>query len=335
MFQLYPDSLPFVFRGIGRYACAFMVLIMIFSFENRSLVQEVPRDTVLLYSYFTGNGEDGLHLAYSRDGYEWKALNGGKSILKPTAGGDKLMRDPCIIRGGDGKFHMVWTVSWNEKGIGYAHSEDLLHWSKQQFLPVMEDEEETLNSWAPEINYDAQDERYMIYWASTIPGRFPSTAGKGDEKYNHRMYYTTTRDFESFSETKLLYDQGFNVIDATIKPADNRYVMFLKNETRWPPEKNIRIAYGQQLTGPYGEASASITGEYWAEGPTALKLGNRWIVYFDKYRKGHMGAVTSTDLKEWKDISDQVSFPEGMRHGTVFKITEKEFEQLRQGLSDR
>ncbi|MDR8394131.1 glycoside hydrolase family 43 protein [Aliifodinibius sp. S!AR15-10] len=295
--------------------------------------QTVPEDTVLLYSYFTGNGEDGLHLAYSRDAYKWEALNEGESILTPTAGGVKLMRDPCIIRGGDGKFHMVWTVSWNEKGIGYASSEDLVNWSEQQFLPVMEHEEKALNSWAPEITYDEENDQYMIYWATTIPGRFPSTAGKGDDNYNHRMYYSVTSDFESFSETKLLYDQGFNVIDATVKPLEDQYVMFLKNETRWPPEKNLRVAFGESLTGPYGEASQPITGEYWAEGPTALKLGNRWIVYFDKYRQGQMGAVTSTDLENWQDISDKVSFPEGMRHGTIFKVSEEEFKQLQKNLS--
>lgn len=28
-------------------------------------------DTVYLFSYFKNNGEDGLHLAYSNDGYVW------------------------------------------------------------------------------------------------------------------------------------------------------------------------------------------------------------------------------------------------------------------------
>ncbi len=67
------------------------------------------------------------------------------------------MRDPCIIRGADGLFHMVWTVSWNERTIGYASSKDLIHWSEQQAIPVMEHEPTTLNCWAPEIFYDAGD----------------------------------------------------------------------------------------------------------------------------------------------------------------------------------
>ena len=78
----------------------------------------------------------------------------------------------------------------------------------------------------------------MIYWATTIPGRFPETDTTGDDGYNHRMYYTTTQDFVHFSDTKLLYDQGFNVIDATIQQIDGQYVMFLKNEVKYPiPER--------------------------------------------------------------------------------------------------
>ena len=46
-----------------------------------------------------------------------------------------------------------------------------------------------------------------------------------------------------------------------------------------------------------------VTGDYWAEGPTVLMIGDTWHVYFDKYRKGSFGAVISKDLKEWKDIS--------------------------------
>jgi hypothetical protein len=84
---------------------------------------------IYLFSNFTGNGEDGLHLAWSMDGVQFQSLFENRSILKPEAGQDKLMRDPFVIRGGDGKFHMVWTVSWNERGIGYAWSDDLLHWT--------------------------------------------------------------------------------------------------------------------------------------------------------------------------------------------------------------
>lgn len=287
-----------------------------------------PEEEVYLFSYFQGNGEDGLHLAWSEDAFHWTALKNNESFLTPTAGKDKLMRDPCIIRGGDGKFHMVWTVSWNEQGIGYAHSEDLIHWSEQRYIPVMEHEDQALNCWAPELFYDHESDLYMIYWATTIPGRFPETDSSGDNGYNHRMYYTTTRDFREFSETKLLYDMGFNVIDATIKKIDGEYVMFLKNEIKRPKaEKNIRIAKSTNLTHGYSPASDPITGD-WVEGPTAIETEKGWMVFFDQYTAHRMGAILSTDLKNWTNVSEQVQFPEGTRHGTVFKISRSTWKQL-------
>ena len=287
-----------------------------------------PTDSVYLFSYFKGNGEDGLHLAYSEDGCAWKTLNNDQSLLQPKVGESQLMRDPCIIRGGDGKFHMVWTAGWNEEGIGYAHSEDFIHWSEQKFIPVMEREPTARNCWAPELFYDDVQQLYMIYWATTIPGRFPETESTGDDAYNHRIYYVTTKDFQTFPPTQLLYEQGFNVIDATIIKEGGEYIMFLKDETRHPPEKNIRIATSQSLTQGFGKPTEPITEDYWAEGPTVVNHDGQWIVYFDKYTEHQMGAVASTDLKNWEDISEKISFPEGTRHGTALKISRAELAPL-------
>ncbi|MFT6810900.1 MAG: hypothetical protein ACJA01_004146 [Saprospiraceae bacterium] len=221
----------------------------------------IPEEEVYLFSFFKDNGQDGLHLAYSRDGLEWNALNNNESFLITAVGNDKLMRDPCIIAGGDGKYHMVWTVSWNEKGIGYANSADLIHWSDQQYIPVMHHEPEARNCWSPELFYDSESDEYMIYWATTIPGRFPKTTSTGDDAYNHRMYFTTTPDFLEFSPTELLYDDGFNVIDATIIKEDGKYIMFLKNETILPKaEKNIRIARSSKLQTGYTRVTGTGKG---------------------------------------------------------------------------
>ena len=302
------------------------ILILIFCFLLNLSGFTQSQNTVYIFSYFKNNGQDGLHLAYSNDGYHFTALRQDSSFLKPTAGKDKLMRDPCIIRGADGKFRMVWTVSWNEKGIGYASSSDLVHWSEQQYIPVMEQEDSVMNCWAPEITYDERGKEFMIYWATTIKGKYPadSTVERG---YNHRIYYVTTTDFQKFSKTGLLYDHGFNVIDATIIADGKQFIMFLKDETPRPvPQKNIRVSLSDHLTYVYSKPSAPITGNYWAEGPTVVRVKDNWIVYFDKYRDHQYGAVSSTDLKNWTDVSGQVSFPPGTRHGTIFKISKKEFE---------
>jgi hypothetical protein len=293
--------------------------------------QKADEKSVYMFSYFKNNGQDGLHLAYSYDGYKWQALNNDSSFLKPLVGTDKLMRDPCIIKGADGKFHMVWTLSWKERGIGYASSTDLIHWGDQKDIPVMMHEPTAKNCWAPEIFYNEKAKEYMIYWATTIPGRFPESDSSGDN--NHRIYYVTTKDFKSYSSTKLLYNQGFNVIDATIQKIGKQYVMFLKDETKNPiPQKNLHIAYSKKLTKGYGKPTASITGKYWAEGPTVTKVADKWIVYFDKYRDHKYGAISSTDLTNWTDISDQISVPKGLRHGTIFTITAEEFANLQKAL---
>ena len=143
------------------------------------------------------------------------------------------------------------------------------------------------------------------------------------------MYYTTTKDFKSFTKTKLLYDHNFTVIDASIQKAGDAYVMFLKDETKLPsPQKNIRIATSKTLTGGYSHPSPPITGKYWAEGPTAIYTGKEWIVYFDKYTEHTYGAVVSPDLKNWQDISAKIKFPQGTRHGTVLKISQQELDAL-------
>ncbi len=284
---------------------------------------------VYLFSYFKNNGEDGLHLAYSHDGFAWTALKNDSSFLKPLVAKDKLMRDPCIIRGADGKFHMVWTVSWNDRGIGYASSTDLINWSDQKFVPVMNLEPTARNCWAPEIFYDAKKKEYMIYWATTIPGRFVAGDTAGDDKYNHRMYYVTTKDFTTHSNTKLLYDKGFNVIDATIQKIGKRYIMFLKDETKNPAQKNLRIATSKKLTGGYSNPSEPITGKYWAEGPTVVNIGSKWVVYFDKYTQHKYGVIESTDLKTWTDVSDKLEMPNGIRHGTVLTISTDELAKLK------
>ena len=287
------------------------------------------KEKYYVFSYFKGNSADGLHLAGSTDGLKWTAFKNDESFLKPEVAQDKLMRDPCIIKGLDGKFHMVWTVSWNDRGIGYANSSDLINWSEQKFIPVMMHEEGARNSWAPEITLDPESGEYMIYWATTIYGRFDETACELENGYNHRMYYVTTIDFETFSETKLLYDPGFNVIDATIVKDGNRWIMFMKDETREPPQKNLKIAYADNLTGPYSAASKPITGNYWVEGPAAVKIGDEWIVYFDIYRDRRMGAISSTDLETWKEISDSLSFPQVTRHGTILEVSKEVFEGLK------
>ena len=80
---------------------------------------------VYLFTSFHEPATDGLRMLHSIDGYHWKDLN--KTLLKPTVGNQKVMRDPSIAQGSDGTFHLVWTSSWRgDLGFGYASSKDLI-----------------------------------------------------------------------------------------------------------------------------------------------------------------------------------------------------------------
>jgi hypothetical protein len=278
-----------------------------------------------VFTSFRGNGEDGLHLALSTNGYYFEALKADQSFLPPRVGAHKIMRDPCLAQGPDGVFHLVWTSGWTterDKVIGYAESKDLVHWSEQRELPLMENEPKARNIWAPEIYYDGGKTRWLIFWSSTIPGKFAETDMTGDDGYNHRFYYTTTADFRELSGSALFYDPGFNAIDATMLQVGEQFYLFFKDERKQPLKKNLRYAIGTQPTGPFGQPSEPFTGD-WVEGPSAIKIKEEYLVYFDHYGSPqYYGAVRSKDLRHWEDCSKEMTFPAGQRHGTVVRISE-------------
>ena len=153
---------------------------------------------------------EGLRFVYSKDGVHWDSIQG--VFLRPEVGQQKVMRDPSIVAGPDGTFHLVWTSSWRgDRGFGYSSSKDLIHWTPQRFISTAMDTT-TVNTWAPELFYDDVKRQFMIIWASCVPGRFPDY--QEDHKNNHRLYYMTTRDFRTFSKAKLFYDPGFSAIDS-------------------------------------------------------------------------------------------------------------------------
>ena len=107
-----------------------------------------------------------------------------------------------------------------------------------------------------------------------------------------------------------------------------RYVMFLKDERERPAQKNIRIAYAERAEGPWSQATRPITGNYWAEGPTVLRVGDEWILYFDRYMDHRYGALASSDLASWDDVTASLAMPDGMRHGTAFAVPRPDAERL-------
>ena len=291
------------------------ILMVILAVDAVPQTQPGSDTPVYLFTSFRGNGADGLCLAYSHDGFKWTALNDDKkTFLQPRLGREKLLRDPSLIAGPQGTFHLVWTIGWKEQGFGYAHSKDLIRWSEQRFVSVERGvlAEGVRNTWAPELFYDATSKAFLIVWSSTPVSR---------REKDHRLYAMTTRDFKTFSPPRLFFDPGYRSIDGTIlQVAADRYVLFFKDEREG--FKVLRYALASSAGGPYRAPSAPLPVDG-SEGPSAIRRGDAVWLYYDHYRSPrHYGALRSTDLQKWEVLTERQSWPRGHRHGTVLRVEE-------------
>ena len=103
------------------------------------------------------------------------------------------------------------------------------------------------------------------------------------------------------------------------------YVLVLKDNTR--PERNIKLAFATSAYGPYTNVSAPITNHF-SEGPSAIKIKNDWLIYFDAYQEKKYGAIRTQDFHSFEKIDSLVSVPEGHKHGTVFTTQKKILNRL-------
>ena len=292
-------------------------------------------EQVLLLPYFDSNGENGVYLAWSDDGRRFHAVNGAAPIFRPPAWdeGQHLTRDPSIVRH-DGAFHMVWTSSWSGRWFGYATSPDLKRWSVPRRIQAFpEGAEQPKNVWAPELLRDHVAGDYKVIWSSTLPSELEDGDGSDDRHgHDHRMFYTATTDFETFTAPQPVYpDPGWSVIDAHVvwDPGAGRWVMALKKEVG--PErggKNVRLAFSPPTIAPasFAETTAPIVGpgsairpDELSEGPSLVSWRGEWLLFWDSYTAKHFSLASSVDLSHWKDETDRLRLPVAHpRHGTVF-----------------
>ena len=289
-------------------------------------IRDLLPETCFLFAYFTDNDRDGLHLAWSMDGFTWTAINGGRSILQPPAGSTNLLRDPFLAQGPDGLFRLVWTLNWTGDAIGYASSADLIHWSAPKVLRVMGQEPATANCWAPEFVWHADRREYVVFWSSAVTNRFRETLGRNGELGNQRLYATTTKDFQQFSTTRLFFDPGFSLIDATMLEAGtNDYHLIFKEEAEQNAGRSLRRASARNPSGPFGEVGGPFSPAG-VEGPSVFRVGSDFVAIFrQNVNAGRWGALKSSDLKKWEDVTGRLALPSpvGVHQGSVLRVSKE------------
>jgi len=176
---------------------------------------------------------------------------------------------------------MVWTDAWTGTAIGHSTSKDLRTWTAQQALPLGVKISGCSVMWAPEIFWDDIQKLWQITWSTSV--------NSGDKHF----YYATTTDLSDtskYSAPALLFNPGFNVIDADMmKVADGKYMMVFKDERN--TSLDIHFVYaptpqgpwkGPKLRGSDTVVSATIASNG-TEGPCIVKVGKEYHLYFDPY----------------------------------------------------
>ena len=317
--------------------------------------------TSYLFAYFSGNWPDGEQVRYalSDDGYNYRALNGGRPVVaSDTIALKRSVRDPHIVRAQDGKtFYMVLTdmrsdMGWQSNdGIVLMKSTDLLHWEHTAIhfptrFPDLEgfDERNLHAVWAPQTIWDEQAGKYMVYYSI---GRHDWEYETDDPRFKQpyfRIYYSyANEDFTDITEPQLLFDFGTAAIDGDIvyDAKNGEYVLFFKDEGRSVvnPKGNFRTRQGvmratsKNLTGPYTVEYRHLqkAGQYPVEGSSVFPLigGEEYVLMYDCYANGCYQFCKSSDLKNFvyvQDTKTRGGFTP--RHGSVIQITDAERERL-------
>ncbi|KAI6455428.1 hypothetical protein MCOR16_009370 [Pyricularia oryzae] len=306
------------------------------------------------FAYFTGNSIEGEKIYFAasvgNDALHWRELNAGQPVLQSTMG-TKGLRDPFVIRSHEGdKFFLIATdlsigsgTSWGDSvkfGSRYLEvweSTDLISWSAQRHVLVSP--ATAGNTWAPEAFYDPSIGEYIVFWASSL---YKDTDPNRTEATYHRMLYVTTRDFVTFSETKIWQDAGMSRIDSTVVKDGETYYRFTKDEgaggtgcTDIIQERSDSLR--ANLTG-WSQVDACIgnkAGTSAVEGPTSFKSnpgdvnGEKWYLFVDEYGgRGYIPLETGDiTAPQWR-VSGNFNLPRSPRHGTVLPVTAAELQKL-------
>ena len=324
--------------NVTKLSCLLAILSLLVCGSGKVHAQAPPKVAekdyaAYLFVYFTGNrvDEEAIRFAVSTDGYSFKALNGNKPVIDSkkisSTGG---VRDPHILRGVDGKtFYMVVTDMTSSKGwdsnraMVLLKSSDLVNWTSSvvNIQKKYANQDDLKRVWAPQTIYDAEQGKYMVYWAMKH--------GNGPDILHYAYANADFTDLEGEPKPLFIPSSKKSCIDGDIIYKDSLYHLFYKTEGSG---NGIKKATTKSLTsGVWAEAPdyKQQTKEA-VEGSSIYKRINSdtYILMYDVYMKGKYQFTESQDLENFKVIDDSISMDFLPRHGTIMPITQKELKAL-------
>ncbi|MCR4874604.1 MAG: glycoside hydrolase family 43 protein [Clostridia bacterium] len=289
------------------------------------------KDGYYLFCYFVGNKpeEETVHFAISNDGYNFSPLNDNKAVIEQTKG-TLSSRDPFIFRAND-KYYIIATdmksdLGWNSNySMVIWESTDLINWTNERIINIREHEgfEHSCRVWAPEVIYDSEVNKYMVYWANCLDTDWKT----------YMVYAYLNDDFTDVGEIKTLYQSasGHDAIDGDIVYVNDTYYLYFKDEN----EKRIKYVTSKNVTGPYVESENMdvTTTNKDVEGCCTYNIvgTDTYVMIMDQYDKNkyYMQSTTKDSMVEFKQVrSTDYNFKFSPRHGSMLIISKEEYERL-------
>lgn len=320
-----------------------------------------------LFVYFTGNSDvnattsenQAIRFAVSSDNKNFTVLNSGNPVIKQSKG-TLNCRDPYIFLGQDGWFYVIATDmdsnggnSWwgNSNSFVLWRSKDLINWQDETIINMSSVLGiNVARAWAPQVIWDSIKGEYMIYFGlAEIEGnRQYANYAKGN---NTHMYYVHTSDLldqSKYSKTAYpLIEPAYtssskDSIDGDITYADGKYYLFYKDES----EGTICVATSNAVTGPYNSTKTVLEdksvsslegcqvyqdndGNYIFMADWYNNNGN-FVVYNlgSSLAKVFAGNPATLNVEQYKITDTNVNSNCKPRHGSVLKITTKQYNDL-------
>ena len=183
--------------------------------------------------------------------------------------------DARVAVGPDGVHYAVWAGSVpGDKSFRHAASKDGASWSEPERIEIPV--ENALDFESPNLFYDAASAQFIVTFSCTL-ARNAIQAFQEDTEHNPRVWYSTTKDFATFSPPKLLFDNNYAARDAQILKAGSRYGL-LHTDITWPVHA-LRIAWSDSPYGPWGPSTDAFTNKG-TDTPSATLTAGVWSIRF-------------------------------------------------------
>ena len=318
--------------------------------------------------YFTGEGlADGEQLRFGistgNSALDWVGLGGGRPSLVSQLG-DQGLRDPFIIRSPDGDtFYMIATdLNWFNRNRDYLindtqyievfESHDLVNWSPQRHVKVAP--EAAGNAFAPEAYWDDSIGAFVVFWAQAMWQDQVNRTNPG----NQQMWYTTTRDFRTFTPAAVWQNPyPLSRIDTTVIKVGDWFYRFTKNEAGnagsdifSEKHTNLRDAniFNWTRSPRRGPRLPGIGRSTWVanqgyEGPVVFKANpgdtacpEQFYFWADRYTNGggyQLSCSPNIEAPTWAAKTPRFTSTGTVRHGTVTPLALREWNRI-QGIAN-